>query len=169
VLIEVEHAGRRYNEMHVDGGAIAQTFLYPHALELAREAESRGIVRERNAYVVRNGRFHPDWVTTERSFISIAQRTIDTMIYYSGINDAMRIYATAQRDGVQFHLACINPDFQFRPHKKFDQEYMRSLFDYAFEKARRGYPWVKSIGAVWSARRIRGITGRALVTPTSVG
>jgi predicted acylesterase/phospholipase RssA len=80
VLIEVEIDGRRYAEMHVDGGAIAQTFLYPHALELTREAARRGIVRERNAYVIRNGRFDPDWATTERSFLSIAQRTIETMI-----------------------------------------------------------------------------------------
>ena len=29
VLIDVEAAGRRYQEMNVDGGAVAQTFLYP--------------------------------------------------------------------------------------------------------------------------------------------
>jgi len=32
VLIEVEAAGRRYQEMHVDGGAVAQLFLYPSTL-----------------------------------------------------------------------------------------------------------------------------------------
>jgi hypothetical protein len=142
--------------MHVDGGAIAQAFLYPRALELAREAARRGIVRERNAYAIRNGRFDPDWATTERSFLSIAQRTIETMIHYSGINDAIRICATAERDGVQFHLACIGTDFQFGSHKKFDQAYMRALFDYAFEKARNGYPWETSMAAVWGAHRISG-------------
>jgi len=152
VLIEVEIDGRRYNEMHVDGGAIAQAFLYPHALALTREAARRGIVRERNAYVIRNGRFDPDWATTERSFLSIAQRTIDTMIHYSGINDAIRIHATAQRDGVHFHLACMGADFQFRPHKRFDQAYMRALFDHAFQKARDGYPWETSIAAVFGER-----------------
>ena len=152
VLIEVEIDGRRYDEMHVDGGAIAQAFLYPHALELTREAARRGIVRERNAYVIRNGRFDPDWATTERAFLSIMQRTIGTMIHYSGINDAIRIYATAQRDGVQFHLACMGTDFQFRPHKQFDQAYMRALFDYAFQKARNGYPWETSIAAVFGER-----------------
>ena len=29
VLFDVEVEGRRYQEMHVDGGAVAQTFLYP--------------------------------------------------------------------------------------------------------------------------------------------
>jgi predicted acylesterase/phospholipase RssA len=152
VLIEVESGGRRYNEMHIDGGAIAQAFLYPQALELEREAIRRGIVRQRNAYLVRNGRFDPDWATTERSFLSIAQRTIDTMIHYSGVNDAIRIYAAARRDNVAFHLACIGTDFQFKPHEKFDQTYMRALFDYAFEKARNGYPWITSIEAVFGGR-----------------
>jgi predicted patatin/cPLA2 family phospholipase len=89
VLVDVESGGRRYAEMHVDGGAIAQAFLYPQALELAREAARRGIVRERNAYVVRNGRFDPDWATTERSFLSIAQRTIDTMIHLPPVVDGL--------------------------------------------------------------------------------
>ena len=29
VLIEVERGGTRYQEMHVDGGAVVQLFLYP--------------------------------------------------------------------------------------------------------------------------------------------
>jgi hypothetical protein len=62
----------------IDGGAIVQAFLYPPALELEREAARRGVARERNAYVIRNGRFDPDWATTQRSFLSITQRTIDT-------------------------------------------------------------------------------------------
>ena len=114
-------------------------------------------MRERNAYVIRNGRFDPDWATTERSFLSIAQRTIRTMLHYSGISDAIRIYATAQRDGAQFRLALIGTDFQFKPHKQFDQAYMRALFDYAFQKARNGYPWETSISAVYGAtHRISG-------------
>jgi predicted acylesterase/phospholipase RssA len=149
VLIEVESRGRRYSEMHVDGGAIAEAFIYPHSLELAREANQRGIVRERNAYLIRNDRFDPDWATTERSFLSIAQRSIRAMIHYSGVNDAIRIYATTRRDGVPFHLAYIGTDFQFPPHKEFDQAYMLALFDYAFQKARNNYPWKTSLAGVF--------------------
>jgi predicted acylesterase/phospholipase RssA len=69
VLIEVENRGRRYAEMHVDGGAIAQTFLYPQALELAR-APPRNSARE-NTYVIRNGRFAPIGRPRVR-FVSIA-------------------------------------------------------------------------------------------------
>jgi len=152
VLIKVENDGQVYNEMHVDGGAIAQTFLYPPALELEREAACRGIGRERNAYVIRNGRFDPDWGTTQRSFLSITQRTIDAMIHYSGISDAIRIHADAQRDGVRFHLAYIGTDFQFTPLRKFDQAYMQALYDYAFRKARDGYPWVTSISDAYGRR-----------------
>ena len=97
-------------------------------------------MRERNAYVIRNGRFDPDGATTERSFLTIAQRTIRTMLHYSGVNDAIRIYATTQRDGAQFRLAHIGPDFQFKPQKRFNQAYMRALFDYAYQKALNELP-----------------------------
>ena len=30
------------------------------------------------------------------------------------------------------------------PRANFDQAYMNALFDYGFQKARRGYPWRKT-------------------------
>ena len=39
VHIDVEVDGRRYEEMHVDGGAAAQIFLYPAGLDWARVLE----------------------------------------------------------------------------------------------------------------------------------
>ncbi len=40
VLIDVEIDGRKYQEMHVDGGAIAQLFLYPPSIDLVHERRS---------------------------------------------------------------------------------------------------------------------------------
>ena len=46
--------------------------------------------------------------------------------------------------GVDFNLAYIGPDFTY-PHKEeFDTEYMRKLFDYAYQLAVKGYPWKKT-------------------------
>lgn len=33
VLIDVEAGGQKYQEMHVDGGAMAQVFVYPVGLD----------------------------------------------------------------------------------------------------------------------------------------
>ena len=56
VLIDVEIDGRKYQEMHVDGGAIAQLFLYPASIDLSKS----GVRRVRHAYIIRNARLDPD-------------------------------------------------------------------------------------------------------------
>lgn len=143
VLIDVEAAGRQYQEMNVDGGAVAQTFLYPANIPLVMNMRSREFNRDRSAYIIRNGRLDPDWTEVEPRILSIAGRAIATMIHYSGVNDIMRIYAMTRRDGVDYNLAFIEPDFPEMQREQFDPVYMRRLFDYGYAKARAGFPWHK--------------------------
>ncbi|MGE0259663.1 MAG: patatin-like phospholipase family protein [Alphaproteobacteria bacterium] len=143
VLIDVEAGGRSYQEMHVDGGAVVQTFLYPANISLVMNMRSPEFNRERHAYIIRNGRLDPNWTEVEPQFISIAGRAIATMIHYSGVNDILRIYATTKRDGVDYNLAYIGPDFADVDREQFDPVYMRNLFDYGYAKGRAGYPWSK--------------------------
>src|SRR5262249_41698843 len=101
VLIDVEVGGKKYQELHVDGGAIAQLFLYPPSLDIS------AIKRERHAYVIRNARLDPDYAQSERRTISIANRAISTMLSSSGHNDVLRVYFTSKRDGVDYNLEYI--------------------------------------------------------------
>jgi hypothetical protein len=66
------------------------------------------------------------------------------MIHYSGYNDALRIYSTSRRDGVDYNLAFIGPDFTAEHKIPFDQAYMRALFDYGYRLGRTGYRWRKA-------------------------
>lgn len=134
-----------YQEMHVDGGAFAQAFLYPVGLTRQRRARMAGgqQVVPATAYVIRNGRLDPDWATVQRRTLSIAGRAIDTMIAASGYDDVLRIYYTAQRDGIGFNLAYIGSDFNQKLPEPFDQGFMRALFDYGYQCALRGYDWSK--------------------------
>ncbi len=138
VLIDVELGGKSYQELHVDGGAIAQMFVYPPSIDLRREPR-----RDRTAYLIRNARQDPKWAEVEPRTLSIAGRAISTMIQASGTNDLLRIYFTAQRDGVDYNLAYIGSDFDAPHTTDFDQVYMNSLFDYAYELGRAGYAWKK--------------------------
>jgi hypothetical protein len=85
-MFDVSMGGKPYQEMHVDGGAFAQAFLYPDAMTGERRARiaSGQIVVPATAYVIRNGRLDPEWATVERSTLSIAGRAINTMIAASG-------------------------------------------------------------------------------------
>ncbi len=144
VMIDVEAGGQHYQEMNVDGGAVAQTFLYPPDLGLRINPRARKNARERHAYIIRNGRLSPDWAATERQFLPIVARAIATMIHYSGYNDVLRIYAITKRDGVDYNLAYIEPDFATAKHEEFDPAYLRALFEYGRTKGRQGYRWHKA-------------------------
>jgi Patatin-like phospholipase len=62
-MVDVTLNGVAYQEMHVDGGAFAQVFLYPPSLtRLRRERMRQGKpVPDVEAYVIRNARLDPDW------------------------------------------------------------------------------------------------------------
>ncbi len=139
VLIDIDMDGKKYQELHVDGGATAQMFLYPPSINM-RNAPSR----DRAAYLIRNARENSEWTATKPRTLSIAGRAISTMIKYSGKNDVLRIYNTTQRDGVDYNLASIGREFSAPGGGNFDKQYMNSLFDYAYQKSRRGYAWKKA-------------------------
>jgi hypothetical protein len=60
-MIDVEVGGKRYPEMHVDGGVITQLFAYPsHALVELEKATGKPLNRSIRLYVIRNGRLDPE-------------------------------------------------------------------------------------------------------------
>ena len=132
-----------FQEMHVDGGASTQVFLYPSSA--AAKAKELGLKRRTNrqVFIIRNSRLDPRWNETERRTLSVAGRAITQLIQTQGIGDLYRIYNTTQNDQVGFNLAYIGSDFN-EPHtEEFDTKYMNALFNYGYEHAIKGYPWSK--------------------------
>jgi hypothetical protein len=151
VMLDVTVEGQRHQEMHVDGGTIAQAFLYPPSISLRTGAARAGInektlrtERKRVAYVIRNGRFTRPEESVQLRTIAIAKEALSTMTASSGVNDTYRMFLLARRDGVSFNLASISDDFDVPYKGPFNEEYMRSLYDYGYRKARAGYPWQKA-------------------------
>jgi hypothetical protein len=141
VMIDVEVNGERFQEMHVDGGAMAQAFLYPPQFDLSALALELGVTRERSAYIIRNARLDPEWASVERQTMSIAGRAISSLIQTQGIGDLYRMYLETQRDGVSYNLAYIGTDFDTPKITEFDPVFMGALFDYGYNLAANGYPW----------------------------
>jgi predicted acylesterase/phospholipase RssA len=138
VMIDVNVGGTRYQEMHVDGGTMAQVFLYPPSLSLADAPQ-----RKRLLYIIRNARLDPDWASVERRTLSIATRAISSLTRTQGIGDLYRIYATSQRDGLDFNLTYIPKTFDTPHNEEFDTAYMRSLFDVGFQAGKDARQWEK--------------------------
>lgn len=57
------------------------------------------------------------------------------------IHDVLRIYNDTRRDDIAFNLAYIDAGFTEKLPEPFDPGYMRALFDYGYQRSRRGYDW----------------------------
>ena len=143
VMFDTTVNGKPFQELHVDGGAIAQMFLYPPALtaDRRRRMAQRLPVLPITAYVIRNARLDPQWSTIDRRTLGIVGSAVSSMIASSGMNDVVRIFYATQQDRVDFRLAFIPPSFDLTLNEPFDQTYMRALFDLGFQRSRAGYPW----------------------------
>ena len=140
VMIDVEIDGRHFQEMHVDGGAIAQLFLYPASIDPGLLP----VERPQTAFIIRNARLDPEHAEIERRTLTIAGRAISTMLAASGSNDVLRVYFLTKRDGVDYNLAYIGSDFKVPRDHAFDQAYMRALYDYGYQQAIAGRAWHKT-------------------------
>ena len=71
-MIDVILHGETRPEKHVDGGAFAQTFLYPVALtEAPPEAGTWWSRLAGQAYVIRNGQLDPEWAPSNAELLAL--------------------------------------------------------------------------------------------------
>jgi predicted acylesterase/phospholipase RssA len=136
VMIDVEAGGRRYQEMHVDGGTASQVFVYPSAVKLHELFQ-----RDRTLYMIRNARMDPEWAQVDRRTLPISLRAITCLIHNQGIGDLYRIYSIARRDHIRFQLVYIPSTFQTPHPAEFDTAYMRDLFALGEKMAVEGHEW----------------------------
>jgi predicted acylesterase/phospholipase RssA len=141
VLIDVNVNGARYQEMHVDGGTMAQVFFYPPSVNLSELGAD--MQRKRTLYIIRNARLDVDWASVERSTLSIASRAIASLTRTQGVGDLYRIFATTERDGIDFNLTYIPPTFNTPHLEEFDTNYMRHLYAVGQQAAQSGAAWQK--------------------------
>jgi len=141
VYIEVEAGGQVYDEMHVDGGAATQVYLYPLDIDWADIIRKLAVPERPHVYVIRNSKLAPEWKATEPRLVPVFRRSLASLIRTQGIGDMYRMYLGAKRDNLDYHLAYIPDDFDMKLEEVFDPEYMQALYDRAYDLARRGFPW----------------------------
>lgn len=142
--IEVEADGKRYEEMHVDGGTITQIFLWGAGVnvqEIVRRLGQPAPTRPMQLFVIRNGRFHPEYKAARPLFTDITGRAMSTLIKTQGMGDVFRLYVRSQQEEMDFFLAYIPPEFDVPYEEPFEPSYMNALFDMGYDQAVAGYPW----------------------------
>jgi predicted acylesterase/phospholipase RssA len=141
VFIDVTADGKVFQEMHVDGGTTTQVFLMPSQL-MVKDIDRKTRVRaRRTVYVIRNGRLNPETEPVRDRTLSIASRSISTLIKNQGIGDLYRLHSFARRNNMRFKLSYIPADFKNTSTEVFDKVYMKKLFDLGYRLGSTGYKW----------------------------
>jgi hypothetical protein len=143
-IIKVTAKGKTYDEMHVDGGVEVQLMLFENAIIpfSFKGTQLKGERTERNLYIIRNQRVHPQWENVKPQLKYIAVRSIDSLIQSQSIGDLFRLYTYAQRDEFGYNLAYVPDDFSEKPEGLFDTKYMKKLFALGVKMGKAGYPWL---------------------------
>jgi hypothetical protein len=139
VRIEVRTGGERRQELHVDGGTVAQLFFAPPEIGLDRfERRYFGHVRSRRLFLIRNGRLIPQYGTTPETALGVARRAIDTLVKYQTISDLVRMKHQATLAHARLFYSAIPAQFTAVAGSEFDRDYMRALFEVGRQEGRGG-------------------------------
>jgi hypothetical protein len=148
VLIDVTVDGKKYQELHVDGGVFFQSFFVASALDLpaaihAAHPDFDGKV-EQNLYVLRNGWVTPNFQPVARGLTNIASRAVLSMFKVSGINDLWRLYLSSRDDNITFRYTAIPADYVLSATQQFNKAEMNREYEYGRQIALKGIPWIDS-------------------------
>ncbi len=143
VYFNVEVNGKKYDEMHVDGGVITEVFGYGRLF--AGQAEKSGQKGLCSIYVIRNGKLDTESEQLPRRAIPIISRSLSTLMKAHSWNDLFRLYSVAEGDGVDFNYVSLPHDYESRGKEMFDPAEMKRLFDLGFDMAKGGYKWRKAL------------------------
>ncbi len=146
VLIDVESGGKKFQEMHADGGMCAQFYVAPEELTAAG---SNYKLPADSLYVIINTQLTSDFQVTERSLISIMGRGVSVIVKTLTRTMIQRAYLAARQSGIDFALATIPVTFTEPSRGAFDTEYMKALFNFGFELGKGGTAFVSEPPAAW--------------------
>jgi predicted patatin/cPLA2 family phospholipase len=146
VYIQVETPdGRKYDEMHVDGGVSSQMFFYPANINWDRVTKILHVQGRPTIHLIRNAFLNPDYKVMTPRLLPIAGRTINSLIRTQGIGDFFRIWTLADRDGLSLKVTWIpegtNELIGVKPTEEFDPSYMQALFNFGYERTMKGETW----------------------------
>ena len=144
VRIRVSANGRRYDELHVDGGTTREVFFSPAEFSFKDFDSLLGAPIARRLFVIRNGKISPEWQQTEETAVALGERALATVLKNQAQGDIERIYQKARRDSIDYNLAGIPASFKVVQHAPFAQAYMQSLFKAAYGLGKAGYAWAKA-------------------------
>jgi predicted acylesterase/phospholipase RssA len=135
VMIEAESHGKEFQELHNDGTITSPFFIAPESM-----LAGTGTVRlpTKQLYVIANAKLSQQFDVTTPQTTAVLGRSI-SLALQSGLRiELLLTLAAAQKQGISLSVAQIDPEFEHPSRGAFDPDYMKALFDFAVEQAKKG-------------------------------
>jgi predicted acylesterase/phospholipase RssA len=135
VLIDVESQGKQFQELHNDGTITAPFFIAPTSV-----LAGTGTVHlpTKQLYVIANAKLEQQFDVTTPQTTVVLGRSISLALQAGLRIELLLTLAAAQKQGISLSVAQIDPEFQHPSRGAFDPDYMKALFDFAVEQAKKG-------------------------------
>ncbi|MEN8254472.1 MAG: patatin-like phospholipase family protein [Verrucomicrobiota bacterium] len=140
MLFDVEKDGKKFQELHADGGLTTQVFVFPINYNVRHTLHEVGLKGPSHVYVLRNAMLWPRLKAVKPRTLPILEKTAFSLVNAMALMDIHHIYQEAVDNEIEYHLAYMPSDFR-DPDEPFDPSYMKELFTLAREQAKGGYPW----------------------------
>ncbi|MCK2055654.1 patatin-like phospholipase family protein [Methylobacterium sp. 37f] len=126
VMIDaVAGSGKRFQEMHADGGTTAPYYLAPESVLQAKDPTP---LPTRQVYLVVNNTLTPDFQMASRTTLSVLGRSMSAAIKAQTRAALALSEGFARRTGLDLQVAQIDGRFGKTSSAPFDQGYMKALF-----------------------------------------
>jgi hypothetical protein len=138
VLIDVEGNGKKFAEMHVDGGVGGQFFVVPPAL-LASNSGYK--IPATALYIVINSSLQRYFTVVDPSTAQILGQTVSMAVMVDLRLMIDRAYVASKNSGIGFNVASIPANFFAPSRGPFDPQYMGALFSEGFSIGKSTTPF----------------------------
>lgn len=139
VAIDVTADGRRYQELHVDGGVTRGVFAYSNSVKLPPSKSTRRM------WVIRNSKMAPEPQATRQGLVSIATRSLSTLIKGQALSNVEDMQRQAARDGFAFNVTAVPSSLLTTEARAFDQQHMRTLYSAGVQMGRSPRGWAPTL------------------------
>jgi hypothetical protein len=112
-------------------------------MSIAALQKQHGTDVELDLYLIRNSKVLPEHRPVEMKLTNIAAVSGSMLIRSQGNSNIVETYEAAQRDGINFYLTYIPPDFEEEAEEAFDPVYMKKLYELAYAMAINGRAWTR--------------------------
>lgn len=133
VLIDVDGGGRRFSELHVDGGTTSSLFALPPALLWKNDTPA--MPGGGSMTLLYNGRLTPDYKVVKPKALTIMDRALATVIAEADRANIRAYRAFARDHDLRLELVEIDKRFDLENKQRFNPGFMRKLYGFGCKEA----------------------------------